>query len=369
MIIIRVYNKGMFCVSVVKSVMQNAQTVMRKKHREGSLMKMNRQLNAGISKGAFTRYLEVDKKQYLISDRDSHSSTLISGEFLSYQVPNGYLLQGGETDELINFQVVSTVQKSMNITILLKGVLDFGYDNKMFHLDSSTENSAIVVNLARPVNFYRSIHENNHVVKLNISIPLNWIADRGDMNDLASSFVKQHLDYFKLTLTEMMFTLSHEIIRLGSPTNFMDKLQLEVLSKSLIFEVFKQLKSNETSKNSQQIVKTEQQVLKSDSFDQILDGLLRHIESNLDQPLSVQQLAQFSAMSLSNLQRKFKQTLGYSIQGYIRRRRLEIAKQALEKGLISITEAAYNAGYRHPSNFTNAFKKTFGFAPREITKI
>jgi AraC-like DNA-binding protein len=33
---------------------------------------------------------------------------------------------------------------------------------------------------------------------------------------------------------------------------------------------------------------------------------------------------------------------------------------------MSITEAAYEAGYHHPSNFTSAFKKVFGVAPHEV---
>lgn len=71
-------------------------------------------------------------------------------------------------------------------------------------------------------------------------------------------------------------------------------------------------------------------------------------------------------MSVSNLQRRFKQSLDMTVSGYIRHRRLEIARQNLEHGLMSITEAAYEAGYHHPSNFTNAFKKVFGVAPHEV---
>ncbi|KQB08598.1 hypothetical protein XV94_13605 [Vibrio metoecus] len=44
--------------------------------------------------------------------------------------------------------------------------------------------------------------------------------------------------------------------------------------------------------------------------------------------------------------------------------RLQLARQQLERGLVSITEAAYEAGYLHPSNFTAAFKKAFGISPQ-----
>ncbi|WP_413701870.1 hypothetical protein ACLKMH_10210 [Psychromonas sp. KJ10-10] len=296
-------------------------------------MKVNNTLSATSSKGTFTRYLEDDKKQYIISDRESHSSTIVSGKFLSYQVPNAYTLQGGTTEELVNFQVVSTAQKSMSITILLEGMLDFGYDDQMFHLDANSENSAIVVNLSRPVTFYRIIHENNHVVKLNVSIPLNWIENRENVHDVASSFVKHHLDYFHIKLTDMIVTLSYEIIRLGTPSSLMDKLQMEVLSKSLIFEIFKQLNAQDTLESNKPLIKPQQQKLHNDPFEETLDTLLKYIEENLETPLSVQQLAQYVAMSVSSLQRKFKQEIGYSVQVYIRRRRLETCQTSLRKGL------------------------------------
>lgn len=42
------------------------------------------------------------------------------------------------------------------------------------------------------------------------------------------------------------------------------------------------------------------------------------------------------------------------------------AKEALEQNGISIGEAAYLAGYNHPSNFISAFRKPFGHTPGEL---
>ena len=96
--------------------------------------------------------------------------------------------------------------------------------------------------------------------------------------------------------------------------------------------------------------------------------MLGYIENNLSQPLCLEKIAQKFSMSISNLQRKFKQELGLTVKNYIRYRRLEIAKYHLEQGLISVTEASYEAGYHHPANFTHAFKKTFGHPPKNFAK-
>jgi AraC-like DNA-binding protein len=102
------------------------------------------------------------------------------------------------------------------------------------------------------------------------------------------------------------------------------------------------------------------------SYDERIEAVICFIEIHLDQELSLKMLAEHFSMSVSNIQRRFKQSYNMTINGYIRLRRLEIARQHLERGLVSITEAAYEAGYQHPSNFTNAFKKTFGVPPQDI---
>ena len=41
------------------------------------------------------------------------------------------------------------------------------------------------------------------------------------------------------------------------------------------------------------------------------------------------------------------------------------ARDAMERDGISVAEAAYDAGYSSPANFSTAFKRMFGLSPRE----
>ena len=122
------------------------------------------------------------------------------------------------------------------------------------------------------------------------------------------------------------------------------------------------LRSLDLSENTDEITT-------SKGFDTKIEDIISYIEINLDQPLSLESIASKFSMSISNLQRRFKQSYNLTINGYIRYRRLDIARQHLERGLVSITEAAYEAGYQHPSNFTSAFKKAFGVPPQDIYKL
>jgi AraC-like DNA-binding protein len=49
-------------------------------------------------------------------------------------------------------------------------------------------------------------------------------------------------------------------------------------------------------------------------------------------------------------------------------RKLECARDALERGTLSIGEAAFLAGYTSAANFTTAFRRAFGILPRSLRR-
>jgi len=79
---------------------------------------------------------------------------------------------------------------------------------------------------------------------------------------------------------------------------------------------------------------------------------------------SLHQLAQLACMSPSSLRQKFQQAYGVSVMGYLRQRRMELARQYLEQGW-RVQDAAHYVGYRHASNFATAYRHHFGVSPRE----
>ena len=64
------------------------------------------------------------------------------------------------------------------------------------------------------------------------------------------------------------------------------------------------------------------------------------------------------------MQRHFKEHFGLTIFEFIRQKRLESARWALESDGVPIAQAAYIAGYNNPSSFTTAFKKAYGVSPK-----
>lgn len=90
-----------------------------------------------------------------------------------------------------------------------------------------------------------------------------------------------------------------------------------------------------------------------------------HLITNRDGYVSLAQLAAEHKMSVSHLQKIFKQAYGVPIYHYVKEYRLEQAAVELVRSQNSVTEIAQNAGYDNTSKFSACFKKRYGATPSE----
>jgi len=98
-----------------------------------------------------------------------------------------------------------------------------------------------------------------------------------------------------------------------------------------------------------------------------ISKVLDYITANLsDENLNVEQLAEELHLSRSQLYRKIKALTGYSANEFLRKIRLEKAKEMIENGNKSISEVCFKVGFSSPSYFTKCFKSHFGFLPTEL---
>lgn len=348
--------------------------------------------SALTQKVALTKKLEQTEKQIIVTQGQTKQTSLAEGKFLSYQYNDQIFVHGGRCIELVDSNIVSTAHSAILITILLEGKLTFGYDDLEFDLDASNGPQGVVVNLAKPANFRRSLIQNNKMNKINILVKPQWVEPRLSEHCTSKSFLDSHKAFYDLQINADIIQLTNRLTSQATPTDFQDKLVVETLTQQLLAQTLSQMpiqccqqctsedanlgssntspsiiSSNSTLK-SLDLNESIDEVTTSKGFDAKIEDIISYIEINLEQPLSLESIASKFSMSISNLQRRFKQSYNLTINGYIRYRRLDIARQHLERGLVSITEAAYEAGYQHPSNFTSAFKKAFGVPPHALVK-
>ncbi len=102
---------------------------------------------------------------------------------------------------------------------------------------------------------------------------------------------------------------------------------------------------------------------------QFLEKLVNEIEDNIaDEAFSVEQLAMVMNLSRSQLHRKMISITDQPPSLFIRKYRLERAKQFLEKGAGRVSDIAFKVGFSSPSYFTKCFVEEFGQTPKEVSK-
>ncbi|AKF95979.1 AraC family transcriptional regulator [Brevibacillus laterosporus] len=104
-----------------------------------------------------------------------------------------------------------------------------------------------------------------------------------------------------------------------------------------------------------------------DYFERIQDSI-EFIEMNLQEELKISEIASKSCFSAFHFQRMFQAITGFSVQEYIRSRRLSEAAVLLKETQKNILEIALIFQYGSQEAFTRAFVNCFGLTPAKYRR-
>lgn len=93
------------------------------------------------------------------------------------------------------------------------------------------------------------------------------------------------------------------------------------------------------------------------------------IERNLNEKLTVEDIAKASYYSTFHFCRMFKALVGDSVMEYVRKRRLSVAAERLVKEDIRLIDLAFDCQYESHEAFSRAFKTMFQLSPKEYRKL
>ena len=91
-----------------------------------------------------------------------------------------------------------------------------------------------------------------------------------------------------------------------------------------------------------------------------------YIESHVDEPFALADIAAATGISPFHLSRLFQARTGVSVMRHVRGRRLTVAAQRLAEGACDILQVALSAGYSTHAAFTRAFSEQFGRTPERV---
>jgi AraC-like DNA-binding protein len=96
---------------------------------------------------------------------------------------------------------------------------------------------------------------------------------------------------------------------------------------------------------------------------QARDIIESHLSDSAGEPLDLAQLPQRVGLNRNKLLRGFHFLFGSSVQQYLRRRRMELARVLVVRGDMSLADVAVRAGFHHCSNFSAAYRAFHGVPP------
>ena len=135
----------------------------------------------------------------------------------------------------------------------------------------------------------------------------------------------------------------------------------DLLEKTTFIELFlminKILLDKDGGKDTEEIATYNEQV----------DAILSYLNSNIQNPVSIGDLAKHFYISESYICRIFKSATGTTINKYMTARRISIAKSLLAEGK-GVSEVCEECGFSDYSNFLKAFTKSVGISPKKYSQ-
>ena len=99
-----------------------------------------------------------------------------------------------------------------------------------------------------------------------------------------------------------------------------------------------------------------------------LAGTVDHILANFDSPLRLGDLAKMAALTVPQLERRFKKVFGETVMQFIQKTRLHAAMRMLEGSDEPIASVAVKSGFCDQSALTRRLKSVTGYTPRQYRK-
>lgn len=99
--------------------------------------------------------------------------------------------------------------------------------------------------------------------------------------------------------------------------------------------------------------------------DDAIRTVQEYIEQNIEEKLTVEELAEKVSMGRRSFERRFKLATNNSVLEYIQRVKIEAAKRSIESSRKNINEVMFDVGYTDTKAFRTTFKKITGLSPVE----
>lgn len=147
--------------------------------------------------------------------------------------------------------------------------------------------------------------------------------------------------------------LGQRIVALQADATFLGRLALESASLDLLLALLREQQSGEKRYGRRR-------------WQAALDDALSIVHAEWAEPLTIAGLARRVGINECYLKTLFREHTGETIADYLRRLRMQHAREMIEGSPCTIQEVALRVGYANPGKFASAFRRIHGRLPSEL---
>ena len=293
----------------------------------------------------------------------SSGGEIIRGKLHQFVGHSGMRIHATDAVELHDLTTRVDIDPVLTVGIFLQGELKVRIDGMEFDLGHANRPAGHMWVVNRTSTLERRSSKGMHVRKVLFSVPLEWLAGAMDADTVTvgslEKFLAMHLATFSWQPSRRAVALAEQIINPGNAPTVLRNMAVESRAIEILGEALAAFMGIDSENDS-----------RARSMRQATRGerIREHILAHVDDELSLDAIAKETGMSVGSMQRAFKGAFGTTIAEFTREARLHRARDAMDNEGISVSEAAYRAGYSSPANFSTAFKKFFGLTPSQARK-
>lgn len=266
-----------------------------------------------------------------------------------------------------NAQVHCSLPPRLTVVLILEGTLEANIDEYPLKLNAGNGPQACLWLNRRSAQLERWLHEGQRMRKVVISVPFEQLSflfgsqDTGQLRCLSQA--QKEFSFLQWKPSAHAIRYAEELLASKKTPSPLDKLDTSIAALTLLrhalMHALQTCASDECSPGRCALSTRDAKRAR-----QVRQYLLQHIHRTL----SMKTLASQAGMSVSTMQRVFKNTYHMTVMEFVRTRRLELARLALLEDGATVSEVAYQAGYSCVSNFSTAFLREFGYQPSACTR-
>lgn len=323
---------------------------------------------SGLSAGDLAARMRCAGSNFRILRNESATEdALMNGRVGVWHFHSGLTVHATDAVENDDLEVRIELDPSVAVAILLEGEIEAELAGSPLSFGETAGGRGAVWSHAETATLRRQSRRHRRVRKVIVSVPPDWFGDMVDAGSATPSLGMAELSgHGAFGVRPWRPSLSaiasaEEILACaGQELDVADRLQLEIRGIQILRDAVAQfIPARAETAVSGMAARDIARAHAARDF----------IRAHPEDPLNLAVIARETGMSVSTLQRAFRECFGESVMNHVRRVRLESARDALRSGSMSVSAASRMAGYSSAANFATAFQRTFGYPPSSAAQM